>query len=57
VPTVAPTVATPGTLPLSIRTQTVAIGGWRVGAGSRAMTFGSLVGSLWCGVDDGGRPW
>lgn len=56
-PTVAPTVATPGTLPLSIRTQTVAIGGWRVGAGSRAMTFGSLVGSLWCGVDDGGRPW
>jgi bifunctional non-homologous end joining protein LigD len=35
----------------NIRTQAVVIGGWRLGAGSRASTFGSLL----CGVYDGGR--
>lgn len=33
------------------RTQAVVIGGWRLGTGARASTFGSLL----CGVHDGGR--
>ncbi|MEQ7125938.1 non-homologous end-joining DNA ligase [Actinopolymorpha sp. B11F2] len=34
-----------------VRTQDVVIGGWRIGAGSRAGTFGSLL----CGVYEGDR--
>ncbi len=35
----------------NLRTQEVVIGGWRIGEGSRAGTFGSLL----CGVHDGDR--
>jgi bifunctional non-homologous end joining protein LigD len=34
-----------------LRTQEVVIGGWRLGTGARATTFGSLL----CGVHEGGR--